>query len=307
VNYQDILNSSIKNYEQQSPRTRQSRAGILGPSDIGFCRQKAALTTREVEPTDFPSTAAAQIGTAIHRYVGAALATSHPDWIIDDRKVTATLPSGAVISGTPDIIAPDWNAIIDIKTVDGFEWVKRNGVNQNHVYQRHLYALGALQAGLLKEENLLVGNFYIDRSGKEPEGLLVLSDYDPTLTNVIDSWVQDVIYAVKNGETASRDIPAAICERICPFFTACRGELETHDGAEIIDNPELLTALDMYVEGRDMVKEGEKMKREAQSRLYGVNGRSDTYQIRWVEVASTTVDSSEKTAYSRMDVRPVRR
>lgn len=307
MNYQDTLNNSIENYEKQSPRTLQSRQGKLGPSDIGFCRQKAALTTKEIQPTDNPSTAAARIGTAIHRYVGEALSAAHPDWIVDDTKVTATLPSGVEITGTPDIIAPDWNAIIDIKTVDGFEWVKRNGVNQNHIYQRHLYALGALQAGLVKEENLLVGNFYIDRSGKEPEGLLVLSEYDPTLTAVIDSWVQDVIYAVKNGEDASRDIPAAVCERICPFFTVCRGELETYEGGENITDPDLLTALDMYVEGRDMVKEGEKMKKEAQSRLYGVNGRSDDYQIRWVEVAPTTVDSFDKAGYSRMDVRKVRK
>ena len=58
------------------------------------------------------------------------------------------------------------------------------------------------------------------------------------LTDEIDSWVGDVIYAVKNNEDASRDIPAAVCERICSHFTACRGALETNDGAELIIDTE---------------------------------------------------------------------
>jgi hypothetical protein len=32
--------------ETNTPRTMQSREGRLGPSDIGFCRQKAALMVR---------------------------------------------------------------------------------------------------------------------------------------------------------------------------------------------------------------------------------------------------------------------
>jgi hypothetical protein len=63
----------------------------------------------------------------------------------------------------------------------------------------------------------------------------------------------------------------------------------------------------MYVEGRDMTKTGDQLKKEAQSRLFGVNGRTEDYQVRWVDVAPTTVDSFEKAGYSRMDVRKVRK
>jgi hypothetical protein len=54
-----------------------------------------------------------------------------------------------------------------------------------------------------------VGNIYFDRSGKEPKPMVFIEEMDPMLTDEIDSWVQDVIYAVKNNEDASRDIPAA--------------------------------------------------------------------------------------------------
>ncbi len=303
-----VLAADIRDYGINSPRSQQSRDGILGPSDLGFCRQKAVLTTRGVPDSDEQSIAAAQIGTAVHEYVAKAFKARHPDWIIDDHKVTATFPSGAAIAGTPDIIAPEWNAIIDVKTVDGFAWVKREGTSQNHKYQRHAYALGAVQEGLLDDSRTVyVGNLYIDRSGKEPEPYFVMEEFDPTLTDEIDSWIQDVIYAVKNGEDAQRDIPAAVCERICSKFTACRGELETHEGGEFIEDPTLISAIGMYVEARDLSKQADQMKKEAQVRLLGVNGRTSDYQVRWVDVAPTTVESFEKVGYSRMDVRKVRK
>jgi hypothetical protein len=306
---QQIITKRIDEYSYNDPRSKQSRDGILGPSDLGFCRQKAVLTTRGVERTDETNEASARIGTAIHRYLADAFDGFRPNnWIADSRKVTATFPSGAVISGTPDLICADFNIILDIKTVDGFEWVKRNGTSLNHKYQRHTYALGAIQEGLLDpSRNLYVGNVYIDRSGKEPEPFFIIERFDESLTDEIDQWIQDVIYAVKNNEDASRDIPAAVCEKICPFFTACRGGLEVHEGGEFIDNPELVTAIDMYVEARELEKRAKQMKDEASFILGGVNGTTGTWQVRWVEVAPTMVEAFEKRGYRRLDIRKTRK
>lgn len=305
---QQALTQSIADYSYADPRSKQSRDGILGPSDLGFCRQKAVLTTRGVERTDQTNEASARIGTAIHRYLAEAFAAANQGWIADSEKVTATFPSGATISGTPDLICPGDNAIIDVKTVDGFEWVKRNGTSLNHKYQRHAYALGAMQAGLLDwRDTVYVGNMYIDRSGKEQEPFFIIEEFDTSLTDEIDSWIQDVIYAVKNGEDGSRDIPAAVCEKICPFFTACRGGLEVHDGSEFIEDPTLVAAVDMYVEAREISNQADRMKKEAQQVLAGINGSTGTYQVRWVEIAPTVVQSFEKAGYMRMDVRKVRK
>jgi hypothetical protein len=307
---QSIIVDSLTQYMDQSARSIQSADGILGPSDIGFCRNKAALMTKGVAATDHPPKWAAAVGTAIHNYVEAAIKKANPDWLvgsIDEVAVTATLPSGSEISGHPDIVVPSANAVLDIKTVDGFEWVKREGTSKQHKYQRHLYAMGLIQGGILSDAKpVLVGNIYFDRSGKNPTPLVIVEEMDPTLTDEVDSWIQDVIYAVKNNEDASRDIPAAVCERICSHFTACRGELETHEG-EFIEDPELLSAVDMYVQARDLKKEAESMQKAAQAVLQGVNGSTGTYQVRWVDVQPTTVESFEKTGYRRMDIRKVRR
>jgi hypothetical protein len=302
------LTAAINDYSYSDPRSKQSRDGILGPSDLGFCRQKAVLTTRGAARTDNTNEAPARIGTAIHRYLADAFQSADMGWIADSEKVTATFPSGAAISGTPDLICVNENAIIDVKTVDGFEWVKRNGTSQNHKYQRHAYALGALQSGLLnKDKTVYVGNMYIDRSGKEQEPYFIIEEFDPRLTSEVDAWIQDVIYAVKNGEDGSRDVAAPICEKICPFFTTCRGGLEVHDGQDVITDPHILSAVDLYVEGDRLAKQGDKMKQQAKEELRGVNGTTGEFQVRWTHVNATTIPETMRAAYDRMDVRKSRK
>jgi hypothetical protein len=299
---QSLVMEALADYDAGTARTQQSREGILGPSDIGFCRQKAALVVKQTKPTDNPPKWSAAVGTALHNYIEAALKESNPDWLmgsIDHIRTTATLPSGARISGHPDIVVPSSNAVLDIKTVDGFEWTKRNGPSQSHKYQRHLYALGLIQGGTLDSSRaVIVGNIYFDRSGRNKEPLVFTEEMDNSLTYEIDQWVEDVIYSVQHGQDAARDVAAAVCEKICEFFTVCRGSLEVNDGQEIIRDEYLLSAIDMYVEGRDMEIKGTQMKKEAQARLSNVNGITPTHQIRWVHVGSGT-----KTEHDRLDIR----
>lgn len=134
-----------------------------------------------------------------------------------------------------------------------------------------------------------------------------MEEADWTLTDQIDSWVSDVIYAVKAGEDASRDIPAAVCERICDFFTVCRGSLEAHDGGEFIEDPQLVSAVKMFAEGRTLESEGKAMKDAAKEMLNGVNGTTGEWDVRWVEVAPTQVESFQRPGYTRLDVRKTRR
>ena len=309
--YGIAIQAALTAFMDNSARTIQSDEGRLGPSDIGFCRQKAALMTRGVEATDSNPKWAAAVGTAVHTYVETALKSMFPTWLmgsIDDVTVTATLPSGATISGHPDIVIPEDNTVLDIKTVDGFQWIKREGTSQQHKYQRHLYAMGCIAAGLFdKTKPVYVGNVYFDRSGKEPVPMVFVEELDPTLTDEIDGWITDVIYAVTNKEDASRDIPSAVCEKICSHFTACRGGLQSNnEGDQIVDN-DLVSAVEMYVEGRSMEKTAKQMKDEAVSILSGINGATQNWKVRWVNVQPSRVDSFEKQGYSRLDIRKVRK
>lgn len=306
-----IMGASLKAYGESSDRSLQSAAGIIGPSDLGFCQQKAVLMTRGVEQTDSKSIAAAQIGTAIHAYAGEAFRAMFPGWTIDNRRVTATFPSEATVSGTPDVIAPDYNAIVDVKTVDGFEWVKREGTSRNHNWQRHTYCLGAMQEGLLDgSKPMYVANLYIDRSGKEPEPYFAWQEFDWTIIDQIDDWIGSVMYAVMNKEDGLREIPAPVCEKICEFFSVCRGGLPVDEGGDLIEDADRVAAVKMFVEGRDMEKLGAQMKREAGAMLADSNGVANVdgvrYQVRNTWINPTTVQAFDKAGYNRLDVRKMR-
>jgi len=295
------ITSALNKFNNATPRTRQSRDGILGPSDIGFCRMKALLTLQQAGPLDPVDNWSAMVGTAIHNYVEEALKADWPSYTFGSqggRRVTATLPSGATISGTPDMWSGflDDNCVYDIKTVNGFEWTKRNGPSLSHIYQRHLYALALIQEDSLTED-CTVGNIYMDRSGANSNILIVEEKYNPDLTAEIDTWVTDVIYAAEHNEETARDVAAPVCEKICNYFTVCRGSLEdtTSDGP--IDDKDLLAAVDMYVEGHELSLTGSRMKNEAKSVLAGVSGITPTHQVRWVQV------NGKDGPYDRLDIR----
>lgn len=306
-----LISHDLRAFDTASDRSQQSRSGILGPSDIGFCRQKATLVTKGIEPTDEKKMWAAQVGTAIHNYVEAALKVKHPDWImgsIDQLHVTATLPSGAEIGGHPDIVIPDLNTLLDIKTVDGFEWVKRNGTSDAHKYQRWLYAVGCIQQGILTQDQpLFVGNLYFDRSGKEETPYIVLEQFTWELDDEIDQWISDVQYAVMNKEDASRDIAPSVCVQICEFYSVCRGNLPVHEGQDFTTDATLSGAMRMAVEASAMEKRAKAMKAEAKSLLKGFNGTDGEFQVRWTEIAPTFIDGYERAGSVRMDVVPLKR
>ncbi len=283
----DLITTAVRAFSDNSPRTAQSNAGLIGMSDLGFCRQKALLMMRGIAQSDPNNTAAAQIGTAIHDYYRRAIEQMFPEWIVDSQRVVAKFPGGYEVPGTPDIIATDYNAIVDIKSMDGFTFIKRLGPSQSNRYQRHGYALAAIQMGLLDPSKpVWVANYYVDRSARESEPYFVWEEFDPTLTDEINDWIDDVVYANKTGEDASRDVASSVCVRFCPFFTVCRGGLEVFDGNELITDETQVDAARVVYEGRQGIKELEQQVDAGRDVLVGVNGITDEYQVRWVSVGA---------------------
>lgn len=294
----EMLNMALEVAAAQSPRAQQT---FLGPSSIGFCRQKAKLVTEQVPPSDAKAMRKAEIGTAIHKHYFEQLAPLFPDWLFEWGKVTAKLRSGVEITGTPDIVVPEWNTLLDLKTVDGLSWVKREGTSQNHKYQRFLYVLGCINAGLLnRDEQIHVGNIYVDRAGREAPYVL-LEEMDWTLEDQVTQWIEDVIYAVEHKEDASRDIPAAVCQKICEFFTVCRGGLPASEN-ELIHDAELLGAIQMAVEGKEMEKNGKRLVTDAKAMLEGVNGSDGTWQVRWTHVNGGATKPGFRAPYDKMEI-----
>jgi hypothetical protein len=308
--YAALFEQTLITWDGQRARSTQVK---VGPSEIGFCRQKVALKIKETPKTDSGQMSSAMIGTAIHAMLEQARGLL-PNLILE-RELTIDLRVDGFdvlqLVGHADEIDPDENSITDWKTVDGFEWVKRHGPSQAHKFQRHLYALGAIQAGLVKEEGLIVRNAYIDRSGKDPSILVWQEAFDPTLTDEVGQWVADVLYAVKHGEDASRDIAAPTCEAIsCEYFTACRGGLLPDTRGDQITDADTLDTLVAYLEGAKMEKDGKRLKTEMKERLAGIDGIGVTalgpIQVRHTTIGASYVAGYEKATSERIDVRPVK-
>ena len=283
----ELIAVSMKAYGERDARSVQSADGIIGMSDLGFCRQKALLMMRGIPQSDPDNISAAQVGTALHDYYRKAMEEMFPEWIADKKKLVCKFPSGYEVPGTPDLISPDYNAIVDWKSTDGFQRIKTYGVSTSQRYQRFGYARAAVQAGLLDPSRpIWVANYFIDRSAREKGPYFTFEEYDDTLAFEIDEWIGDVVYAQKQGEDASRDLPSAVCAQICSHFTVCRGGLEVHDGQELIRDEATVQSVGLVVDGRRMQKIGKAMDEEGRAALVGINGITDTHQIRWVEVGS---------------------
>lgn len=305
----EMVRVAIRSYDAKRPRSIQSREGRLGPSDLGFCRAKAALMVRGIAPTDSKSLWPAHVGTAVGEWVEKAIKDTFPHWIVgsvDEVDVTYTMTNGSEVTGRPDIIATDLNAVLDLKTKDGLEVVRRYDDSLNYKFQRHAYLRGAVAAGLLDPTKpLYVGNVYLDRSGKDEQPYVTLEPVDDSLDDQIAGWVDDVIYARLHDEEAERDVASEVCERICEFFTVCRGNLPSQE-SEVIRDPEVSAALVLYVEATEAEKKAKRDKEAAKSVLDGINGTDGTYQVRWTYINESTVPSFTRAASQRISVTKLR-
>jgi hypothetical protein len=294
-------------HRQAEART-QAREFKVTPSAIGFCRNKLALDVRGISRSDIRASLSAEWGTAIHEHIASARRDYGDSRIIVSPKVLTTIPvrdyGNAEINGTADECDPAENSVTDFKTTDTVARYRSAGPTQAHRWQNHIYALGLIQSGTLREEGLISRHVYIDRDGS-PDFYVHEEPFDPTLTDEISAWLSDVFYAVHNTEDAPQDVAAPVCEAICEHFTNCRGSLPMEDGGIITDSEQLL-AVDLYNQGKDLEKEGKALKDSAKIMLDGVNGSTGKYMVRWVQVNPGRVEAFERQAYARMDVRKVK-
>lgn len=323
----ELVSAATNSYDSDQPRSRQEQ---IGPSAIGFCRRHSVYTLMGEDRKDSKREGVeawpADVGTAVHEYMDKVFSyyndnllellrgdkvPQHVTFVTGSQtgRMTATLPNGDQITGTPDLYIPEWNMLVDIKTVNGLTKTKRDGVSQNHNWQRHLYALALVQDNRLQDDGTLkVANLYFDRSGAESMPYAIVDDYDPTVFHPIQEWVEDVKYARLHGvDTASQDIPAPVCERICEFFTVCRGGfLPDSDDGTMITDAESLDAVNMILEARELETEAKRLKNAAQIALKDVSGSTGTHQVRWTQVNKNGY-TVEPSSYLRLDVRAIRK
>ena len=282
----------LQAYDQQRPRSRQSDAGTIGVSDLHTCREKVRRTLLGTTVTDVTENWSALVGTYIDEGVKTARKAARP-WLLHDVELKVTLPNGMVIPGHADEIDPQEPSVTDLKTKDGLAAIRRLGADEKERAQRHLYYLGAVQAGIVSGDGV-VRNIFLDRSGADSHPHVEQEPFDMNIVLTAQAWLEDATYAAEHGEDAPKDWPRVMCDRYCPFVSACRG------GEEITE--EILTGyravqLAEFVAARNQRKEAEAVEASLRTELLGVTGRSKTHWVRSTVVngkrPSTKVEAGE--------------
>lgn len=300
--YDQAMTDAVK-----SDRNEWSAAKKIGVSDVGHCREYVRRMILDEEFTDEDNRyeAAALIGTLLGDAIERRIVERHPEAEMQATvEVNLDLGEGFQLQliGHPDICWPD--ALWDTKTKDGLGVVQRVGAQQNHRWQVSLYAKARIDAGLLAPDATL-SLIYLDRSGADRDPYIETWQYNEADVEEAKAWFMDVIYAIRNGEEASRDKPREFCFAACPYASACRGDDTDVEG--LITDEEALAAIDTYLQAMDMNRSAEKMKSAAKSALRNVSGSTGTHLLRWTHVGPVVVKESYRAPHDKIDLKPIRR
>lgn len=277
--------------DDKSERSQQAVSGLIGPSDM-VCRERARHITVGTPMTDRTASPAAIMGTFIHKGIEQSRALTN-DHLLSEIAIEIELPNGAVIVGHADEVDPVENSVTDFKTVADLDYRRRVGVEDAHLRQVHLYALGLVQAGILAP-NPIVRICYVDRSGKHEIPYVYQQRFDEDIISIATDWVNDVIYAVQNGEEASKDWPREMCRSFCPYYSTCRSEELTGEAL----TGQLAEAAHVYFDAHREEQERKRLKEQARDKLIGSSGFTEEgVAVRW-----TTINKDES-SYERIDVR----
>lgn len=294
---------SVSKHTMSSDRARQQAEHRIGASEIGLCRSYLKFMTigAEYDPPKDPKWPAF-IGTAIGDLVEKAYKAEHPHAIIQ-AEFECELPSGLRIPCHSDIIDPELNMLIDVKTKDGLALVRATDEpSRQYRYQVAIYLLGAVQAGLLEEgaRALLV---YMDRSGGEYMPVTHEVVLDAALIEEIDEWIADANYAVINGVEAPKDQPYEFCEAYCAFFTTCRGGESLAEG--LISDEDAALALKVHIEAAAEEKAAKARKEQAKKVLapFAANGGYIVSDDGVYELSQTIIGASTYTVDRKESVR----
>lgn len=306
------LFEACNDWSRSTDRAMQDQEFRIGVSNLGFCSEKVRrqLDRQDEQPTTMWK---AFIGTWLGEGLEQAVKVKFPEAIIQaevvvtlnghlgDQSVTYQIP------GHPDIILPAEGILLDAKTVNGYETVKRSGMDETQKkYQRHGYAYAAFEAGMfgdLSIEDIRVGNVWMDRSGQEDEFYVVTEPFDFAVIEEMTDWLDDVVYHWKNKQEAQKQPPRNVCEKYCGFYAVCR-EPDT-DVEGLITDDSLLDAVALHQEGGALMKRGKQMQTEAKETLDGVRGSTGTFSVRWTNVPGSEIQPGFRRGYEKLEIRKI--
>ncbi len=274
-------------------RRARSRQRMIGASELGECRRRAAYRIARRRPTNTRTGLQAFMGTELHRGVLRALRRQYGG-------LTEVGLRGEQVKGRCDW----WHAPVveDLKTTSrfGFERVLTRGVPVRHWFQVAVYAW-LLRTGQTADRRLPAG------TGQDVEGLRIRylsrdsgedvvfeADPDPALTAEAIMWLTEVYATVEDEgvDAVPRDgfgpgVDTA-CDW-CPFLDLCWGppvEPGTEGDASrqsrlTVTDEDYVAAVHDYDAWRAAEAEARRHKDYARERLRGRSGPAGDLTCEW--------------------------
>lgn len=236
----------------------------------------------------------------------------------------------------PELPEAHIQGIWDLKSKDKLDIVKKYGPSRQQVFQVTGYAKAMTETLLLIDREtgepttdpdkgdpvvdadgvptgetvldgskpIWISDVYFDRSGAQDEAYSFGWFYDPAVLNEIDDWIHDTKYAVINNTEALKEKPREWCWSYCEWATLCRGNDTDAEG--LIEDPEILTAINVYRDAADRETAAKKEKEVAKLHIpLDVKGSTGTHNARWVYRNPTEVKAGTRAGYWMLDVRPI--
>lgn len=269
--------------------------------------------------------------------IPARSAVSKDEFLANARARAAALQR--IEDGEEGVVVPEKvyvQGVWDLKSKDKLDVIKKYGPSRQQVFQLTGYASALTTTLLLMDpatgevttdpeigipmvdENgeetgetvldptqpIWLTDAYFDRSGKQHEAYSFGWWYDPAVLNEIDDWIHDTKYAVINNTEALKEKPRDWCWNWCEYATLCRGNDTDVEG--LIEDPEILAAVDLYADGLALEKEAKRRKDVAKVNIPDVlSGSTGTHNVRWVEIGPTIIKESTRAGYRKLDIRPI--
>ena len=323
----------IQNASNSTVRSKQQQEMFIGVSTLGHCKQYALLMMKQTPFSDDRDKTAAFFGTVAGDAIEAQLRIDHPQWKIQVPlempldQLTVPLEGEMEVPGTCDILIPwegsatveQFNATLaddyegepvyiqgvwDGKSKAELDTIRKFGPNRQQIFQLHGYAKAAIKKGLLNPAHpIVIGDVFFDRSGRDIIPHAVFHEYSEDVIGFIDDWINDVKYAVLNGQEAEKDMSRDWCWNWCEYATVCRG-FDT-DTQGLIEDPETLVTIEEYRKAAALVTENEKRKKALRTSLENVHGSTGTHNVRWVEIGEAEMKGYTRAAYKKLDIRAI--
>ncbi|MCV2489237.1 PD-(D/E)XK nuclease family protein [Geodermatophilus sp. YIM 151500] len=284
------LAAAVRDLDSRRARSRQR---MIGASELGECRRRAAYRIARRRPTNTRAGLQAFIGSELHRGVLRALRRQYGG-------LTEVGLKGEQVRGRCDW----WHAPVveDLKTTSrfGFERVLTRGVPVRHWFQVAVYAW-LLRTGRTADRRLSVGTAqgvdglrirYLSRDSGED--VVFEADHDPALTAEALLWLTDVYATVEDEgvDAVPRDGFGPGVDTMCdwcPFLDLCWGppvDPETEGAVSrqsrlTVTDSDYVAAVHDYDTWRAAENEAKRHKEFARERLRGRSGPADDLHCEW--------------------------